>query len=53
LISAFGATETPTSTGLDPTQTCQRLAEFVLANNLDGIDLDWEDNSAMNNGLGE
>jgi len=25
----------------------------VADNNLDGIDFDWEDNTAMNNGLGE
>jgi hypothetical protein len=52
LVSAFGATEFPTSKGYDAVQCATKLGEFVLANNLDGADIDWEDNSAMNKGLG-
>ena len=52
LVSAFGATEFPTSQGEDPTQTAQALAQFVIDNQLDGVDLDYEDNSAMDSGSG-
>ena len=41
LVSAFGATEFPTSAGKDPIATANSLAEFVLRNNLDGVDIDW------------
>lgn len=30
-----------------------KLGNFVLNNNLDGADIDWEDNTAMENGVGE
>lgn len=53
MVSAFGATEFPTSGGKDATQTCTTMAEFVRDNHLDGIDLDWEDNGAMEAGTGE
>ncbi len=41
LVSAFGATEFPTSAGKDPIVTANSLAQFVLNNNLDGVDIDW------------
>ncbi len=47
LISAFGATEFPTTAGYDPTDCATKLGNFVLQNNLDGVDIDWEDNPAM------
>lgn len=47
MVSAFGATEFPTTEGRDATKTANDLADFVLANNLDGVDIDWEDNGAM------
>eukprot|EP00727_Mastigamoeba_balamuthi_P013607 m51a1_g887 hypothetical protein (497) ;mRNA; f:2830-4592 len=53
MVSAFGATDFPTSAGKDPVQVAQALAEFVNKNNLDGVDLDWEDNNAMEAGTGE
>jgi len=53
LVSAFGSTEFPTSAGSDPTQCANSLADFVRNNHLHGADLDWEDNDAMNRGLGE
>jgi len=53
LVSAFGATEWPTSAGLDATTCGKNLAQFVIDNNLDGADADWEDNAAMNAGTGE
>jgi chitinase len=52
LVSAFGATEFPTGSQ-DPVQCATKLGNFVLENNLDGADIDYEDNTAMNNGLGE
>jgi len=53
LVSAFGATEFPTSAGVDPVACGNSLAEFVLNNNLDGVDLDWEDTAAFTAGTGE
>lgn len=53
LISAFGATEFPTSAGIDPIDCANKLGGFVNANNLDGVDIDWEDNAAMEAGKGE
>ena len=53
LVSAFGATDFPTSAGADAAATCGDIASFVLDNNLDGVDLDWEDNAAMDAGTGE
>jgi hypothetical protein len=41
MVSAFGATENPTSSGADATKTALRLADFVNSNNLDGVDIDW------------
>ncbi len=47
LISAFGATEFPTTSKIDPIDCAVKLGNFVLENNLDGVDIDWEDNGAM------
>ncbi len=44
-ISAFGATEMPTSS--DPVAVATSLATWVKGNNLDGVDIDYEDNDAM------
>lgn len=51
MVSAFGATYNPTSS--DPTGECTKLANFVVQYNLDGIDLDYEDNDAMKRGEAE
>lgn len=53
LVSAFGATDFPTTQGADPVATAEALAQFVINNQLDGVDLDWEDNSALETGTGE
>ena len=53
MISAFGATEFPTTAGYDPVLCATKLGNFVLENNLDGVDIDWEDNGAMEAGKGE
>jgi chitinase len=52
LVSAFGATEMPTDSQ-DPVVCATNLGNFVINNNLDGADVDYEDNTAMNNGVGE
>ncbi|KAL1939933.1 hypothetical protein VTO73DRAFT_9633 [Trametes versicolor] len=48
IVSAFGATDAPTSGGADPVATANTMAQFVLDNQLDGIDVDYEDLTAMN-----
>lgn len=49
MVSAFGSTDMPT--GKDPVVVATNLANFVITNNLDGCDIDYEDNSAMEAGL--
>ena len=41
MVSAFGATEFPTTAGRDPTECGHKLGQFVKENNLDGADVDW------------
>ena len=41
MVSAFGATEMPTSRGFNATTCGTNLAKFVKANNLDGADADY------------
>ncbi|GJJ14641.1 hypothetical protein Clacol_008907 [Clathrus columnatus] len=50
MVSAFGSTDTPTSSGTDPTQLAQTMATFVKNNGLDGIDIDYEDFNAISAG---
>jgi len=52
IVSAFGATEFPTSRGMDAATCGRNLAQFVIDNNLDGADADYEDNEAMKAGTG-
>ena len=47
LISAFGATQFPTTYYVSPVECGYALGKFVLDNHLDGADIDWEDNAAM------
>ena len=53
MVSAFGDSEFPTSAGADPAECGKKFGQFVLDNNFDGADVDWEDNTAMNRGTGE
>jgi hypothetical protein len=46
-------TDNPTSTGVDPTTCARSLAAFVKANDLDGVDIDYEDSQAFNTGTAE
>ena len=49
-MSAFGATEMPT--GQDPSSVATSLAKWVLDNNLDGVDIDY-DNETMSTSTAE
>ncbi|KAI0629140.1 glycoside hydrolase [Trametes polyzona] len=53
IVSAFGETDKPTTSGADPAKTAETMAQFVLANKLAGIDVDYEDLDAMNKGDGK
>ncbi|KAI0629142.1 glycoside hydrolase [Trametes polyzona] len=53
VVSAFGETDKPTTSGADPVGTANTMAQFVLTNQLDGIDVDYEDLDAMNAGDGK
>ncbi|EIW79383.1 glycoside hydrolase family 18 protein [Coniophora puteana RWD-64-598 SS2] len=48
IVSAFGSTDAPTSSGADPTTTANNLAAFVKQYSLDGVDIDYEDFNAIN-----
>ena len=50
LIAAFGATSFPTSMRIPATACGENLAQFVIDMQLDGVDLDYEDNAAMESG---
>ena len=41
VISAFGSTQFPTTAGSDPILIANKLADFVLGNNFDGVDVNW------------
>ncbi|EIN05993.1 glycoside hydrolase [Punctularia strigosozonata HHB-11173 SS5] len=47
MVSAFGSTDTPTSSGADAIKTADNFAEWVQEYDLDGIDVDYEDLAAM------
>jgi len=53
MVSAFGSTDTPTTSGTDPKQVAQDLAAWVIQYGLDGVDIDYEDMGAMNNDQAE
>jgi hypothetical protein len=42
VVSAFGATDVPTSSNADPIATANTMAAWVKQYNLDGIDVDYE-----------
>ena len=52
IVSAFGATDVPTSSGADPIATANTFAAWVKNYNLDGIDVDYEDFNAIDDNLG-
>ncbi|KAI1792571.1 chitinase [Ganoderma leucocontextum] len=53
MVSAFGSTDTPTSSGANAVDTANTMAKFVKSHGLDGIDVDYEDLAAMNKGDGK
>lgn len=42
IVSAFGSTETPTTSKEDPTSVAMKMASWVKQYDVDGIDVDWE-----------
>ncbi|KZP29177.1 glycoside hydrolase family 18 protein [Athelia psychrophila] len=52
IVSAFGSTDTPASSGADPNLAAQNLATWVKAYDVDGVDIDFEDLQAFNGGTG-
>lgn len=53
MVSAFGSTDSPTTSGTDPTTVATNLALYVQAYGLDGVDIDYEDMTAMNGNKAE
>ncbi|KAG7444943.1 glycoside hydrolase [Guyanagaster necrorhizus] len=53
IVSAFGSTDVPTTTGADPVATANTMAAWVIEYDLDGIDIDYEDFDAMDSGTAE
>ncbi|KZT09934.1 glycoside hydrolase family 18 protein [Laetiporus sulphureus 93-53] len=53
MVSCFGSSDTPTSSGYDPTTIADTFAAWVIEYGLDGIDVDYEDFDAMDAGTAE
>ncbi|TFK39803.1 glycoside hydrolase [Crucibulum laeve] len=53
IVSLFGSTDAPTSSGADPVSTANTMAAWVKKFNLDGVDVDYEDFNAINAGDGK
>ncbi|EIN12384.1 glycoside hydrolase family 18 protein [Punctularia strigosozonata HHB-11173 SS5] len=53
MVSAFGSTDAPTSTGADPVGVANTFAAWVKEFDLDGIDVDYEDFNAIDAGDGK
>ncbi|KAF7378135.1 Glycoside hydrolase [Mycena sanguinolenta] len=47
VVSAFGSTYLPTTVGDDPTAAANYIANFVTEYGLDGVDVDYEDFTAV------
>ena len=43
VVSAFGETDSPAGSGVDPAALAQAMANWVIAYGMDGIDVDWEE----------
>ncbi|KAI9463815.1 glycoside hydrolase family 18 protein [Boletus coccyginus] len=52
IVSAFGSTETPTSSGVDPVKAANDMASWVIQYGVNGIDIDYEDLAAFTSGQG-
>ncbi|KAJ7180662.1 glycoside hydrolase family 18 protein [Mycena filopes] len=53
IVSVFGSTDVPTSSGVNPTTMATTMANWVIQYNLDGIDVDYEDFNAFDAGDGK
>ncbi|KAJ7446727.1 glycoside hydrolase family 18 protein [Mycena latifolia] len=53
VVSVFGSTDVPTSSGVNPITMATTMAEWVIQFNLDGIDVDYEDFNAFDAGDGK
>lgn len=52
MVSAFGSTDVPTTSGVDPVAIANTMSAWVKQYDLDGIDVDYEDFDAMKTGNG-
>ncbi|KAJ7066616.1 glycoside hydrolase family 18 protein [Mycena amicta] len=52
MVSAFGSSDVPTSTGVNPTTMATTMANWVIQFSLDGIDVDYEDFNPFDAGNG-
>ncbi|KAG9312464.1 hypothetical protein JVU11DRAFT_6848 [Chiua virens] len=52
IVSAFGSTESPTTSGANAVTTANNMASWVTQNGVNGIDVDYEDMTAFNGGGG-
>jgi len=52
LVSAFGSSDVPTTTGVNPISMATTMANWVIEYDLDGIDVDYEDFNAFDAGTG-
>ncbi|KAF7356592.1 Glycoside hydrolase family 18 protein [Mycena venus] len=53
IVSVFGSTDVPTSSGVNPIAMATTMAKWVKQYNLDGIDVDYEDFNAFDTGDGK
>ena len=44
IVSVFGSSDVPTTTGADPVDTANTVGAWVKKYNLDGVDVDYEVN---------
>lgn len=52
-MNAFGPAENPASMGKNPSKCASKLANFITDNHLDGVNIDWADTQAFENGIAE
>ncbi|TFK53391.1 glycoside hydrolase [Heliocybe sulcata] len=52
VVSVFGSTDVPTSSGANPVTTADTIAAWVKEYDLDGVDVDYEDFNAFDAGDG-
>lgn len=53
IVSAFGSTDVPTSSGLDPIGLANTMGNWVRNYGLDGIDIDYEVKTSGSSPLSE